>query len=234
MLRLKSVLLVDDSRVFREMMRMVFAVHADRILTASGCLDAIERIESNPELELVVTDVVLPDGDGFEVLQHVQRMAEPRPQVMLVTASPTPEREATAQELGAIAYLAKPITFRAIAAAWRRHHGPPFHASPRLHSPWAAAYVVDRKGEAHQVLCWDIHDLRAGGAFLVTEGPLEPGTELELDLELPGRRVRLPAVVVRVQEPAWGAPGGVGVRFHRLDAEAEQALAELLAGADDA
>ncbi len=41
------------------------------VLTASSCAEATERLRSDPEVRVVLTDLCLPDGSWFDVLNQV-------------------------------------------------------------------------------------------------------------------------------------------------------------------
>lgn len=78
-------------------------------------------------------------------------------------------------------------------------------------------------------------DLGAGGAFVATYRSLPVGTDLEVELELPGPggTVRLSAEVRWLAEPGRLPPGcdaGMGLAFAQLDVEALLALSDYLAG----
>lgn len=66
-------------------------------------------------------------------------------------------------------------------------------------------------------------DLSAGGCALVTGAPLEPGTEVELELELPERRLRAQGRILRRVEPVdeWVR---YAVEFTGIDARDQEAI----------
>lgn len=105
-----NVLVVDDSRVMREM--IVAALRGLEQLefthAASG-LEAIERLSLHP-FELMVLDVNMPDVNGFEVLQFVRSQDRLRSLPVLVLTSRSDERsKELALAAGASLYMAKPF-----------------------------------------------------------------------------------------------------------------------------
>lgn len=74
-----------------------------------------------------------------------------------------------------------------------------------------------------------IVNISATGALLESSGELPVGKLLDLDLRLDdGRSIQATAKVVRVQHPAWGRIGGVGVAFTGIDPDSALALEEFV------
>jgi CheY-like chemotaxis protein len=218
-MRLSKVLVVGDSAALRDVLRFAFAAHADRVLTARSVEEAEHRIAEQCDIEVVIADVDLPDGDGFRLLHLLTALEEPKPRVILLASQPSEAESSRAFERGAIGYLSKPIALRDIAAVLKQHSGQwNGNRSPRRRSDGRAC-VVDRMPlqavEQHGLpqIFWYIRDVGETGAFLETESPLPVGTKLNLSLDVDTARILVTAKVVRVQEPSWGASGGVGVHF---------------------
>ena len=62
-----NLLLVDDDRHLLESMAAWLREQGYNVFTADGCRQAKEQIEAH-SLDLVLADVRLNDGDGFEIL----------------------------------------------------------------------------------------------------------------------------------------------------------------------
>ncbi len=85
------------------------------------------------------------------------------------------------------------------------------------------AGAADPEGESVEALPGRMTDLSQGGAYVTTEQPLPPGTEVRLEIRPPGQvGMEVAATVVRDDE------AGMGVRFH-LDEAGEARLADLMA-----
>lgn len=214
--RIQSVLVVDDASVFRETIAMTMRPHFEQIVTAETREEGVELLQQK-QVDLLISDLVLPDGDGFDVIGASCRLERP-PLSILVTAKPSPGARRMASRLGALACLPKPVSFRDIARTLDDHAGPRAISRDRVRfAPLGRARLRDsRSGEA-LLLTWDIGDISRTGAFLHTEGPLPIGTRRGLVLELGEVELAVTAEVVRVQPPAWGQVPGIGVRFLDLD-----------------
>ena len=98
MLDVERILIVDDSRLMREVLSTMLAPQCEKVLTASDCREAIEVVAGNSDLDLVICDVGLPDGSGLAVLERISAAPGPRPDVILITATWTPEERVYERE----------------------------------------------------------------------------------------------------------------------------------------
>ena len=104
---MKRILVVDDEPSMREMLGIMLrkegyeVVVADSRATAAGVL-------GREAVDMVITDVKLPDGDGIEILRHV-KAASPGTVVVVMTAFGSTQTAVAALKLGAHDYLTKPF-----------------------------------------------------------------------------------------------------------------------------
>lgn len=233
MLRAGKVLVVDDSAVFRDMLERVLLPHCAEVLTARGCEEGRQQLDQNPDVSLVLSDVHMKDGNGFELLDHVRSHPEPRPRFILVTARPTEDDEKRAADLGAAGYLPKPTTLRDIAKVLQRSR-PTWSPdrAPRRRTT-AKAYLKDPRVEDCSHLAWDVRDISVSGAFLETTGPVPVGTQLELCLVFGAAMAHVKAEIARVQDPNWAQSGGVGVYFVKFYEDSRELLEHYLEMAQD-
>ena len=210
-IQLGTVLLVDDSAVFSDALRRMLETCCEEVVTVRTCAEAAEQLEERDDVELLVTDVVLPDGTGFDLLR------EERPEMpsIMVTSKPTPGGAALAHRLGALDYLPKPLVLGDIVEVWERHVPTHVAASSRRRTAAAIGYalLVDPEEPLAPTVAWEIGSLRSDGAFLLAEGPMKAGSELVLTLVVNRQRLPMAARVEGVVEPAWGRPGGLDVSF---------------------
>ena len=105
--RPKRVLIVDDELSMREMLAILLKKAGLDVRTAGSRAEAAQTLGAGP-VDLVLTDVKLPDGDGLEILRHV-KAAAPETPVVVMTAYGTTEMAVAARKLGAEAYILKPF-----------------------------------------------------------------------------------------------------------------------------
>ena len=104
---MKRILIVDDEQSMRELLAILLKKEGFEVLTAGSRAEAASAL-AGTSVELVLTDVRLPDGDGLEVLRHV-KAASPETIVIVMTAYGTAETAVAARKLGAEAYILKPF-----------------------------------------------------------------------------------------------------------------------------
>jgi DNA-binding NtrC family response regulator len=113
-----SVLVVDDEPGMRTALRANFLRHGWRVETASGVREA-EHASELTSFDLVVSDIHMRDGDGFEVLCSVQKNS-PTTAVILLTAFGSVPEAVESMRSGAFDYLTKPVSFEQLQAAAAR------------------------------------------------------------------------------------------------------------------
>ncbi len=103
------VLVVDDDPLNRRLLGRAVEQQGHRVRTAAAGGEALEQLERQP-VELVVLDLVMPNVDGFAVLEAMGRNPAHRTiPVLVVSGVEETERIARAIELGAVDVLPKPF-----------------------------------------------------------------------------------------------------------------------------
>jgi CheY-like chemotaxis protein len=73
-----TVLVVDDDRTLRALMTRTLSAKGYRVVEASDGIEALDRLAADPEIELVVTDIVMPRMNGVELAQQLAASARAR------------------------------------------------------------------------------------------------------------------------------------------------------------
>ena len=104
------VLVVDDERNIRRTLRMVLEGEGATVLEAGSGEEALELLESNPAIETLVIDVLLPGLSGIEVLERLsgKQRRVPLP-VILISGHATVSDAVRATRLGAFDFFEKPL-----------------------------------------------------------------------------------------------------------------------------
>jgi DNA-binding NtrC family response regulator len=114
----RTVLLVDDDASFRRVVE--YQLHEDgyRVLTAPNAAAALHRFHAE-QVDVVLTDVRMPDSDGMELLARLKLLQPDLPVVML-TAHGTVGSAVEAMKIGAFDYLTKPFTREQLRVVLRK------------------------------------------------------------------------------------------------------------------
>jgi DNA-binding NtrC family response regulator len=115
---LKTVLLIDDDDGLRRVTEYQLQEDGYAVVTASDGPSGLAAFDGAP-VDLVLTDVRMPEMDGLEVLTRVKAMHADLPVIML-TAHGTIDSAVDAMKLGASDYLTKPFSRDQLRAAVRR------------------------------------------------------------------------------------------------------------------
>jgi len=104
-----KILVVDDHTLIREALRGVLQELKPEagVIDASSCREALELAQANAaELDLVLLDLGLPDGDGFDTLGELRDLY---PAVAIVVLSASKDRDSVtkALDLGALGFIPK-------------------------------------------------------------------------------------------------------------------------------
>lgn len=113
-----NVLLVDDEKVARTLYADFLAGAGHTVVAVGDTPEAREALGRQP-FDLVVTDLILPAGDGMELLQHV-KTRYPGTEVLVITALDKVDPAVRAIKSGASDYLVKPINPDVLAHAVTR------------------------------------------------------------------------------------------------------------------
>lgn len=106
---LKKILVVDDSATMRQLMKMVLMKHLPcQITEAQDGLDALAKLKEGG-FDLVVTDVNMPRMDGLGLVRSVRGVLQSQVPIIIVTTKGAEADRDLGLELGANAYLTKPI-----------------------------------------------------------------------------------------------------------------------------
>ena len=102
-----KILVVDDEEPLLEVMREILEYENYNVLTASGGREAFSIVQSK-KVELIITDIRMPLGDGVELLLEVRKRNKKFPPVIVLTGYSS-HNTASLMEKGADFVMQKPV-----------------------------------------------------------------------------------------------------------------------------
>jgi two-component system, chemotaxis family, chemotaxis protein CheY len=118
---MKRILLVDDSRVTREVMKVYLIARDVTLLEAADGAEALAKVKADPP-DLVLADLRMPQLDGVGLCEALQ--ADPRTRgvpVLILTSERDADSARRARAAGAREVLQKPIQPQPLLDAIHRH-----------------------------------------------------------------------------------------------------------------
>src|SRR5229473_3118396 len=102
-----DLLIVDDEASLRDFLSIVFEEDGWRAATAASLADGRAALQK-AEPDLVLCDLMLPDGSGLELLREIKAQS-PSVAVIMITAHTSTKSAVEALKAGAFDYIAKPF-----------------------------------------------------------------------------------------------------------------------------
>jgi chemosensory pili system protein ChpA (sensor histidine kinase/response regulator) len=125
-----AVLVVDDSRLVRSALGQILDSAGIGFDTAADGREALAKL-SRRSFALVLTDLEMPEMDGYELLERMRADARWRSQPVVVCSSRIDGETPRLRGLDVAGYVAKPFKAEAVLALLRRFLGEPAQALPR-------------------------------------------------------------------------------------------------------
>ena len=120
------------------------SLNADITFAVHG-LNALEELAQN-QFKLMFLDLTMPELDGYGTLEEMQRLGDTTP-VVVVSGDIQPKAQQKVMDLGAKAFLQKPIDKEALKAILREHVEPP--KQPQLYTPTALELPILRRRDIY-------------------------------------------------------------------------------------
>ncbi|MCI0370709.1 MAG: PilZ domain-containing protein [candidate division NC10 bacterium] len=225
----KTILLVEETRFFRETVEEALLRAGFRVRTAASAPQGRQLLEAEGHrVDLLVLDLHLSPVDGFDLLEHLRHLKPPQHPPILVMLLGLEIEEAIQQLQGLEAVGVQDKRAASAQIAYRvgalvNPRGGKERATVRVPLGVPVNYAVGR---------WQsqgiVFNLSKTGIFLSTDLPVEAGHRLTLQFILSGipRLFQLSGVIVwTASSPGGLTPSGMGVKFLDVDAATAAQLA---------
>ncbi|GMQ30381.1 response regulator [Algoriphagus confluentis] len=71
-----KVLLVDDDTVHLMILKRIFENSNDEVVVAKNGKEALVLLEFDPDFQVILTDIMMPEMDGLELTMHIRESEE--------------------------------------------------------------------------------------------------------------------------------------------------------------
>ena len=115
-----TILVVDDDSISRLLLKGVLSGQQVRVILAENGRQAVEQVEKEPDIRVVLMDMKMPVMNGYEATSRIKEMRPDLP-VIAQTAFADPGERETAKEAGCDVVLAKPIKSDELLAEIQRY-----------------------------------------------------------------------------------------------------------------
>ena len=109
-----TVLVVEDDSIILEGLKFALMQEGHQVATAQTAAETMKEIEGETDIGFYLLDVMLPDGDGFQICRKIRKVSQSP--VLFLTACDDEVNTVMALEQGADDYIAKPFRIRELMA----------------------------------------------------------------------------------------------------------------------
>ena len=106
----KTALIVDDSPTMRQMVAFTLTNAGFTVIEAEHGKDAVNKVAAGPKMDIVVTDLNMPEMDGITLIKELRKLnAFKFIPILMVTTESATEKKLAGKEAGATGWIVKPF-----------------------------------------------------------------------------------------------------------------------------
>lgn len=106
-----TILVIEDEGTQRELLKRTLEKHGFNVLTGQNGRDGFATWSKNMmDIRMVITDLAMPGGDGFQVIKNIRKQEQVHTYIMVLTSRDDKESLINALNNGADDFVTKPIT----------------------------------------------------------------------------------------------------------------------------
>ncbi len=109
-----KVLVVEDDEIIRDGLKFALMQENYDVISASTVSEAMEQIHAGLDIGFYLLDIMLPDGDGYQVCREIRKSSQAP--ILFLTACEDEVHTVMALEQGADDYISKPFRIRELMA----------------------------------------------------------------------------------------------------------------------
>lgn len=109
-----KVLIVEDDEIIRDGLKFALMQEDNDVISVSTVSEAMEQIHNCKDIGFYLLDIMLPDGDGYQVCREIRKCGNAP--ILFLTACEDEVHTVMALEQGADDYISKPFRIRELMA----------------------------------------------------------------------------------------------------------------------
>jgi uncharacterized protein (TIGR02266 family) len=217
----KTVIVADDTAFVRDRFKSALETAGHRAVTVRTGIELLTLLRKDPsQINLVVLDLRLPQGNGVEMVRAIRKLDQMEPPVVVFSGTIADAVEVRAlSALGVAGYVNEYTAVQHIVPSLSPHLFPEQYnrrSSPRVSLTIPVAYRLNNTIAPAVTL-----NVSRGGVAIRSSSPLAVGTSVKIRLRLPGGAAEIEAEA-RVK---WADRRvGMGLEFTTIDGDSQNAI----------
>ena len=116
-----QVLVVDDSTTMREVVSSYLSRNGFDVVVASDGREGLTRLQQDPAIKLVVSDVNMPNMDGLTMAEKIRtELGNTAVRIVMLTTEANPRMRERGRAIGVTGWIVKPFRGELVLGPFRR------------------------------------------------------------------------------------------------------------------
>lgn len=116
-----QVLVVDDSNTMREIVSGFLSQNGFEVTVANDGRDGLQRLQDDPGIRLVVSDINMPNMDGLTMAEKIRKdLGNTAVRIVMLTTEDDAGMRARGKDIGITGWIVKPFRGEAVLGPFRK------------------------------------------------------------------------------------------------------------------
>jgi two-component system chemotaxis response regulator CheY len=116
-----QVLVVDDSNTMREIVSTFLSRNGFEVAVANDGRDGLQRLQDDPAIRLVVSDINMPNMDGLTMAEKIRKdLGNTAVRIVMLTTEDNADMRARGKDIGITGWIVKPFRGEAVLGPFRK------------------------------------------------------------------------------------------------------------------
>lgn len=116
-----QVLVVDDSNTMREIVSSFLSQNGFDVAVANDGRDGLQRLQDDPGIRLVVSDINMPNMDGLTMAEKIRKdLGNSSVRIVMLTTEDNAGMRARGKDIGITGWIVKPFRGEAVLGPFRK------------------------------------------------------------------------------------------------------------------